>query len=73
MVNIAFRLDSSGWIGTGHVMRCLPLADSFQKPEAWTVIAEILPKNIPSRKAFEKASYVLHHSVYEKKLEICVP
>lgn len=39
-----------------------------REPEAESIVAEILQENIASRKAFEKAGYVLHHSVYEKKL-----
>ncbi|MCP4179653.1 MAG: UDP-2,4-diacetamido-2,4,6-trideoxy-beta-L-altropyranose hydrolase, partial [bacterium] len=46
-MNIAIRADASNIIGTGHIMRCLALAEALQK-EAFTVffICRDLPYNL---------------------------
>jgi UDP-2,4-diacetamido-2,4,6-trideoxy-beta-L-altropyranose hydrolase len=41
-------------------------------PQVCRIEAAILPGNIASVKAFEKAGYRLHHSIYEKILEVPV-
>ena len=30
-LSIGFRVDAATWIGIGHVMRCLTLADAMRK------------------------------------------
>lgn len=42
-MNILFRVDASIWIGSGHVMRCLVLADSMQE-QGWNVTFACLPQ-----------------------------
>jgi len=39
-----FRVDASKWIGTGHVMRCLSLAEELRK-NSWEVIFACLPQD----------------------------
>jgi UDP-2,4-diacetamido-2,4,6-trideoxy-beta-L-altropyranose hydrolase len=41
-----------------------------QRPEITRIQADILPDNIASQRAFEKAGYVLHHQVYEYPLRL---
>ena len=48
-VNIIIRTDASNMIGTGHVMRCLTLAEQLMKANAQTkitVISRDLPGNL---------------------------
>jgi len=46
-MNFAFRVDASFEIGTGHVMRCLALADELvQRGGACTFICRALPGNM---------------------------
>lgn len=42
-MNILFRVDASIWVGSGHVMRCLVLADEMQM-QGWNVKFACLPQ-----------------------------
>ena len=42
-MKIIFRVDASHWVGTGHVMRCLALADAFLL-SGWIVSFACLPQ-----------------------------
>ena len=43
-MNIAFRVDASLQIGTGHVMRCLTLADALKQPG---VLIRFISRSLP--------------------------
>ena len=48
-----FRVDESNWIGTGHVMRCLSLAEELRK-NSWEVIFACLPQDGDMRMVIAK-------------------
>ncbi len=43
-MNVVFRVDASQWIGSGHVMRCLVLADALRL-DGWDVHFTCLPQD----------------------------
>ena len=49
-MNIAFRADASLYMGTGHVMRCLTLAQALRGDGADCLfVTRMLPGNLANR------------------------
>lgn len=66
-MNIYFRVDSSVDIGTGHLMRCLTLADHLrEKGVNVSFISRLLPGNLST--FIQKKRYKVHNLSYTGQL-----
>jgi UDP-2,4-diacetamido-2,4,6-trideoxy-beta-L-altropyranose hydrolase len=61
-MNIAFRVDASNQIGTGHFMRCLTLADELKKEGAYI---RFLCRNLPAYLSHILSSKGIEHIALE--------
>ncbi len=43
-MKVVFRVDASRWIGSGHVMRCLVLADALRL-DGWDICFACIPQD----------------------------
>jgi len=66
-MNIYFRVDSSLEIGSGHMMRCLALAEALREKGAKaSFICRDLPGNLCS--LIEKRGFMLYHLPFNHKI-----